>query len=227
MPRELDNLNQRIHLLARTFDRLIQIAHTHNPRAADLLRKDQSLVGSLSRTIANWIAHHDDPYNTGVPMVSMHMVKSQAALLASGIQLVDVVLDAAEDSIFHPELAQVAILAAQIEADARNACSALTRAAHTAELQATKRKKKKKRSARPMRPVMPLSRALAQCAVRVLPLSEQALYRDIFTSELHELAQDRWPHHAQIAYVVRILLRSPLLRRELRAPAPPHRQRSR
>ena len=230
-PRELADLDQHAHQLLEAFNRLTRLAHTYDPHTADALCETQSLVEELLNNIPMLITYHGQPATNNsrsLTLASMYLVRVQAEVLAATIQQIGKALDDQARNILRPDLTHVTILATQIRLGTHYARPTLARSSHTDGPAATKRKKgEKKRSAWSMRTVMPLSRALAQCAVRLLPLSDQALYRDIFTSELHELAQGRRSRRVQIAYVVRILLRSPWLRRELRAPASPHRQRSR
>jgi len=56
-------------------------------------------------------------------------------------------------------------------------------------------------------------------AVRVLPARHRERYRDEYGSELHELAAAGTPRWRQIAYALRLLDRSWVLRAELRTPA--------
>lgn len=64
-------------------------------------------------------------------------------------------------------------------------------------------------------------------AVRLLPAGDRDTYAEMFRSELYDLARDgggRW--WLQLRHAVRVLVRAPWLRRELRAPAPAARERS-
>jgi hypothetical protein len=63
---------------------------------------------------------------------------------------------------------------------------------------------------------------LTQRAARLLPPLDQALYRELYHSELTELAQGSHPYRAQLAYTIRVVVRVLPLRRTLRAPAPCH-----
>jgi hypothetical protein len=60
--------------------------------------------------------------------------------------------------------------------------------------------------------------------VSVLPEGDRAHHRELFTSELYDLAQSS--RRAQLAYAVRVLVRAPHLRRALRVPAPPVREQA-
>ena len=64
-----------------------------------------------------------------------------------------------------------------------------------------------------------VSRQLAVWAARVLPAADRPEYAEVFQSELFELANSGSTRRAQFAYAIRVLVRAPLLRRELRAPA--------
>lgn len=62
--------------------------------------------------------------------------------------------------------------------------------------------------------VNPLAAHASACAVRLLPRAERPKYVEEYHSELYELA--RISRRAQWAYAVRLLVCSPLIRRELR-----------
>jgi hypothetical protein len=64
-----------------------------------------------------------------------------------------------------------------------------------------------------------VSRRLTAWAARILPVADRSEYEELFGSELYELAQSDGGRRAQLAYALRVLVRAPLLRRELRAPA--------
>ncbi len=64
-----------------------------------------------------------------------------------------------------------------------------------------------------------ISSRLTDWAARMLPDADRAEYTEMFHSELHDLAVSGSDRRTQIAYSVRVLLRAPSLRRELRAPA--------
>jgi hypothetical protein len=76
------------------------------------------------------------------------------------------------------------------------------------------------------RPAGRWSVLMAGWAVRLLPPGDRQHYRELYGSELAELAQGRQARRAQAAYVVRVVLRTLALRRVLRAPAPAIRQRN-
>ncbi|GAA3048575.1 hypothetical protein LV79_004326 [Actinokineospora globicatena] len=69
----------------------------------------------------------------------------------------------------------------------------------------------------------PVSTSLrfAVWAARVLPVGSRDQYREIFESELHELAASGCSWWAQVACAVRVLVRAPALRRALKAKAAP------
>jgi len=60
---------------------------------------------------------------------------------------------------------------------------------------------------------------LTAWAARLLPPADQPDYEELFRSELYDLAQSGSGRWAQLAYAIRVLIRAPQLRRELRAPA--------
>jgi hypothetical protein len=65
-----------------------------------------------------------------------------------------------------------------------------------------------------------VSRRLTAWAVYVLPAADQAHYRELFASELYDLALAGCSWRAQLAYAVHVLVRAVPLRWELRAEAP-------
>ncbi len=76
-------------------------------------------------------------------------------------------------------------------------------------------------SERPAPSVRPstLSDRLLTVTARILPAIERPEYEELFRSELFDLALSGSGRWAQLAYALRVLVRAPLLRRELRAPA--------
>lgn len=64
-----------------------------------------------------------------------------------------------------------------------------------------------------------MSRQLTAWAVRMLPAADRPKYTEMFRSELFDLARCGSGRRAQLAHAIRVLVRAPLLRRELRAPA--------
>lgn len=75
-------------------------------------------------------------------------------------------------------------------------------------------------------PVVRVSLRLASCAVWLLPAAYQADYEELFESELFDIAVAGNGWWSQVAYSVRVLARAPMLRRALRASAPPMRERA-
>lgn len=62
--------------------------------------------------------------------------------------------------------------------------------------------------------------------VRVLPVGDRVMYREVYESELFDLAQTARPRRAQFAYAVRSTVGVVSLRRALRTPAPQPRRQS-
>jgi hypothetical protein len=62
--------------------------------------------------------------------------------------------------------------------------------------------------------------------VRVLPVGDRAVYREVFESELFDLAQTARPRRAQFAYAVWSAVGVVSLRRALRTPTPQPRRQS-
>lgn len=60
---------------------------------------------------------------------------------------------------------------------------------------------------------------LTAWAARILPIVDRPEYAELFRSELYDLAQSGSGRWAQLAYAIRVLIRAPMLRRELHAPA--------
>lgn len=75
------------------------------------------------------------------------------------------------------------------------------------------------------RKVSSVSRWIAGWALAVLPSCERVAYSEIFASELAELSKSKnWL--AQVIYALRVLVRAPILGRELRAPDSRAKERS-
>lgn len=77
----------------------------------------------------------------------------------------------------------------------------------------------------PQARVSDLSRLLTRLAAQMLPASDRSSFEEEFQSDLYNMPFRLGRRRAQTAYAVRVLLRAPLLRRELRAPAPSKRER--
>lgn len=67
-----------------------------------------------------------------------------------------------------------------------------------------------------IRVVSRLSRRLTGWAARLLPPEMQSEYIEMFTSELHDLARHDSRRRTQLVHAIRVLVRAPLLRHELR-----------
>ncbi|GAA3002819.1 hypothetical protein [Actinokineospora diospyrosa] len=67
-------------------------------------------------------------------------------------------------------------------------------------------------------PVGRLSRGLTSLAVRLLPAADRERFREDFLAEIWEIAE-AGSKRAQARHALRVLVRAPLLRRELRTPA--------
>jgi hypothetical protein len=79
--------------------------------------------------------------------------------------------------------------------------------------------------AQPMLPVA-MSRQLMCCAIRLLPTRDRKEYDEIFRSELADFVANGYGWSRQVLHALRVLLHAPLLRHELRTPAPAERERA-
>lgn len=61
---------------------------------------------------------------------------------------------------------------------------------------------------------------------RVLPVADQQVYREVFASELFDLAQTAHPRRAQLTYAIQVVVRVLALRHALRMPASEPRRRA-